>query len=263
VLLEVCGLTKEYRLKSFLSKSVTTRAVDDVDFRIDKASVSALVGASGSGKSSLSRCLAGIEKPTRGMIKYRGTDLSAMTKAQMRDFRRNVHIVFQGAAETINPRFTAALAISEPLRIQGVGTPDEREKRAIYWLEQVGLLAMIAQRPALELSGGERQRLAIARSLISSPEIIIFDEAFSGLDLPVATRLLSLLGRLRATNGLTCLFVGHDLSLISQICSEVAVMYHGRIVEKGHMRNFLSAPEHAYSRQLVQTIPRFPPGWSA
>lgn len=263
MLLDIQGLTKEYAPKRLFSKSETTRAVDNVDFQIETSGAIALIGASGSGKSTLSRCLAGIERPTRGVILYRGTDLFSMTKAQMRDYRRNIQIVFQGAAGTINPRFAAARAVSEPLQIRGEGTSKEQRERAIYWLEQVGLSAAFADRPALELSGGERQRLAIARSLIASPEVIIFDEAFSALDLPLTTRLLAMLSRLRASRGLTCLFVGHDLCLIPQICSEVAVMHKGRIVERGDVQNFLSAPKHAYSRKLVQAIPRLPSGWPA
>jgi ABC-type glutathione transport system ATPase component len=263
VLLDIRGLTKEYKVKRFFSKAVITRAVDNVDFQIDKTSVIALVGASGSGKSTLSRCLAGIERPTTGVILYRGTDLSTLTSVQMRDYRRSVQIVFQNAADSINPRFTASFAVSESLEIQGTGTAEQRKKRAMYWLEQVGLRGTVAERPALELSGGERQRLAIARSLVSNPEVIIFDEAFSGLDLPVAARLLTVLGRVRASQGLTYLFVGHDLNLVQHICSEVAVMYDGRIVERGQMRNFLSAPQHSYSRKLVQAIPRLPLGWPA
>ena len=261
VLLDIRGLTKDYALKSFLSKSAIKRALDNIDFQIEEASVTALVGASGSGKSALSRCLAGIERPTRGAIKYRGTDICFMAKAQIRDYRRSVQMVFQDAAGTINPRLTATRAVSEPLKIRGVGTPREHKKKAIYWLEQVGLPAAVADRPALELSGGERQRLAIARALISSPEVVIFDESFSALDLPLATRLLAMLDRLRASDGLTYLFVGHDLCLIPAICSEVAVMYNARIVEKGRMQDLLSAPEHPYTRKLVQAIPRLPPGW--
>jgi ABC-type glutathione transport system ATPase component len=261
VLLDIRGLTKEYALKRPFSKPATTRAIDNVDFQIEEASVTALVGASGSGKSALSRCLAGIEAPTQGVIKYRGTDICSMTKSQMRDYRRNVQMVFQDAAVTINPRFTAAGAVAEPLKIQGVGTREEHKEKAIYWLEQAGLSAAVAERPALELSGGERQRLAIARALISGPEVVIFDESFSALDLPVATRLLAMLDRLRASDGLAYLFVGHDLCLMPQICSEVAVMYNARIVERGHMQTLLSAPGHPYSRKLVQAIPRLPPSW--
>jgi peptide/nickel transport system ATP-binding protein len=262
-LLNARGLTKEYERKTFLSKPAIARAVDSVDFHLEKASVTALVGASGSGKSTLSRCLAGLEAPTRGVVAYRGMEISRMTRAQMREYRRKVQIVFQEAAGTINPRFSVAQAISEPLRIAGVGDRGERRHRAIYWLEQVGLSAAVADKPALQLSGGERQRLAIARSLISNPEVIVFDESFSALDPLVESRLHNLLARLRASYNLTYLFIGHDLTMLARICSEVVVMYGGKIVERASTRTFFAAPAHAYSRELVRAIPCLPPEWLA
>jgi oligopeptide transport system ATP-binding protein len=254
-LLEVRGVTKEYVRKSCLSKPVIVRAVDNVDFHIEQASVTALVGASGSGKSTLSRCLTGSESPTRGVVLYRGTEISGMTRAQMRDYRRKVQIVLPDVAGTINPRFTVARAISEPLKIAGTADRRERRRRSIYWMEQVGLPTAAADRPALQLSGGERHRLAIARSLISNPEVIIFDETFSALDSLIESRLLTLLGELRAIYNLTYLFIGHNLTLLARTCSEVAVMYGGRIVEKSSLEAFFSHPEHAYSRELVRAIP--------
>jgi peptide/nickel transport system ATP-binding protein len=144
-----------------------------------------------------------------------------------------------------------------------VGNERERKQQATHWMEQVGLPASAAARPALEFSGGERQRLAIARSLISHPEMIIFDEPFSALDLPVATRLLNLLGRLRASHGLTYLFIGHDLTMLARVCSEVVVMCGGRIVERGAIEHVISSPAHFYSQELVRAIPRVPAEWLA
>jgi ABC-type glutathione transport system ATPase component len=263
VLIEARSLTKEYTRKSFFSELVTVRAIDNADFHVEEASVIALVGASGSGKSTLARCLAGLERPTRGTILYRGEDIFSMSQPQMRDYRRKVPIVFQEAASTINPRFTAASAVAEPLKIAGMRSRQERNERAIHWMAQVGLKRPAADRPALELSGGERQRLAIARALIANPEVIIFDESFSALDLPVATRILTLLDRLRDPGNLTYLFIGHNLALLARICQDVAVMYEGRIVDRESMQNFLTRPTHAYSRELVRAIPRLPPGWLA
>src|SRR5215472_19251890 len=176
-LLETRGLTKEYRAAGLLSKPVIFRSVDDVDFHIARSSATALVGASGSGKSTLSRCLVGLERPTSGQVLYQGTDISTMDRVQLRDYRRKVQIVFQEAAGTINPRFTAGVAVSEPLKILGIGNSVERKRQARYWIEQVGLSAEAADRPALEFSGGEQQRIAIARVLIKNPEVIIFDES--------------------------------------------------------------------------------------
>jgi peptide/nickel transport system ATP-binding protein len=261
MLLETRSLTKTYAIRRLLAKPATFRALDDVDFEVDAGSVTAVVGASGSGKSTLCRCLAGLEKPTGGTVSYCGTDVTRLPPPDWHVFRRSVQIVFQHAAASINPRFTAAAAVAEPLRIAAQGDRREQTQRATYWMEQVGISAGAAGKPALELSGGERQRLAIARSLISIPQVIIFDESLSSLDPPLASRILGLLDRLRASHGFTYIFIGHDLALLSRICTEVAVMYGGRIVEREPVHHFLSAPGHAYSRELVQAIPRIPEDW--
>jgi peptide/nickel transport system ATP-binding protein len=260
-LLEGRSLTKEYVRGSFLSRTQVVRAVDAVDFRVEKSSVTAILGASGSGKSTFSRCLVGLERPTWGQVLYHGADISRMHRAEMIAYRRKVQVVLQDAAVAINPRFTAALAISEPLKIAGIGDRADRKHDAIYWMEQVGLPADAADRPALEFSGGERQRLVIARALSLNPEVIIFDEAFSALDLPVQARILDLLTKLRASYNLTYVFISHDLTLLARICSEAAVMYHGRIVEMTSMGRLLSAPVHFHSKDLVGAIPCLPPDW--
>lgn len=259
--LETRSLTKTYATRRFFSKPVTFRALDNVDFHVECGSVTAVVGASGSGKSTLGRCLAGLEQPTGGTVSYCGSDVTRLSKPDWRTFRRSVQIVFQNAAASINPRFTAAAAVAEPLRIAGEGNRREQTQMANYWLEQVGISSAAGGKPALELSGGERQRLAIARVLISLPQVIIFDESFSSLDPPLASRILRLLDRLRSSRGFTYLLIGHDLALLSRICTDVAVMYGGRIVEREPVRHFLSAPAHAYSRDLVQAIPRVPDDW--
>lgn len=250
-LVTVHGLTKDYGRRRFFSRPVITRALDQVDFHVEKASATALIGASGSGKSTLARCMVGLETPTSGSIDYHECD------------RRRIQIVFQEPATTINPRFTAEAAVSEPLRIAGIGNRRERREAALYWMGQLGLPSEYAERPALRLSGGERQRLAIARALISSPEAVIFDESFSALDLPLARRVLTVLASLRQSQNLTCLFIGHDLTMLARICSEVAVMCAGRIVERAPMQTFLQSPAHRYSRELVRSIPCLPAGWTA
>lgn len=262
-LITVHGLTKEYGRRTTFSKPRIGRAVDRVDFHLERSSAIALIGASGSGKSTLAKCIVGAERPTSGSIDYLGRDISRLSERRAREYRRNIQIVFQEAAATINPRFTAEAAVSEPLRIAGIGDRRERREAALYWMIQVGLPAAYAERPALCLSGGERQRLAIARALVSRPEAIIFDESFSALDLPLVKRTLTFLAGLQRSQNLTCLFVGHDLTLLARICSEVAVMYEGRIVERESTESFMRAPAHPYSRDLVRSIPRLPPGWPA
>ena len=262
-LIEVQGLTKDYTRRRLFSNPQITRALDDVDFHLERASAVALIGASGSGKSTLARCIVGLERPTSGSVKYDRILIHGVAEGQRWECRRKVQIVFQEPATTINPRFTAEAAVSEPLRIAGTGNRREYREAALYWMGQLGLPAAYADRPALRLSGGERQRLAIARALISRPEAIIFDESFSALDLPLAKRVLALLTSLRQSQNLTCLFIGHDLAMLTRICSEIAVMYAGRIVERECMPTFLRSPAHGYSRKLVRSIPCVPPGWPA
>jgi peptide/nickel transport system ATP-binding protein len=258
-LLEISGLTKEYVRRRLLSRPEVTRAVDNVDLQIAEGSITALTGASGSGKSTLARCLVGLESATRGSVSYRGEEISRMDPAQLLRFRQNVQLVFQEASGSLNPRFTALSAVAEPLTIARAGDRAGRERQAARWVEEVGLPLQEAGKPALEFSGGQRQRLAIARALTLQPEVIIFDEAFSGLDVPIQTRLLDLLRALQEAYNLTYLFISHDLSLLARVCREVAVMCGGRIVEREPIERFLSAPAHPYSRKLVQAIPRLTP----
>ncbi|MBV8728788.1 MAG: ABC transporter ATP-binding protein, partial [Acidobacteriia bacterium] len=240
MLLEARGVTKEYTAANLFTGRTSKRALDQVDFAVEAGTATALVGSSGSGKSTLARCLAGLEKPDAGTISYRGAGICGMTHPQAREYRRKIQLVFQDAASSINPRFTAAEAVSEPLRIVGAGNTGERRERAIYWMEQVELQIGMATRPALELSGGERQRLAMARALAAGPEVVIFDESFSALDPPLAARLVKVLDRLRESQRLTYVFAGHNLSLLGQIASEVAMMCAGRIVERRPMEDFLA-----------------------
>ena len=252
-LLEARGLRIEYVCGGVFSRTVTV-ALNGLDFHIVEGTCTGLAGASGSGKSTLARCLAGLERPTAGEVLYRGADIHGFSRAKRLDYRRRIQLVFQDAAGSLNPRFTAAEAISEPLRIGGLGSATERHRRAMELMEEVGLPA-VANRPALEFSGGQRQRLAIARALAAAPEAIVFDEALSGLDELTETSILELLARLRDAHRLTYLFVSHDLGLLVRICEEAAILYRGRVVERGPIGNLLATPCHPYSRELVAAIP--------
>jgi ABC-type glutathione transport system ATPase component len=257
--LEARGLTRKYVQKRLAGRERVVAAVDNVSLAIDKGSVMALVGASGSGKSSLVRCLLGLERPSGGTVFYRGTDISLFTRAQAFEFRRKVQLVFQDASAALNPRFTAAAAIAEPLTIAGIGTPARRRIEAMRWMSEVHLLPEMAGRPALEFSGGQRQRLAIARALIGNPELVIFDEAFSALDNSVQGHLVELLCELRRAHDFTCVLVSHDLTFLGRICETVAVMNQGKIVEQTSMDALLSSPRHPCSQELVRAISRLPP----
>jgi peptide/nickel transport system ATP-binding protein len=255
-LLETLGLRVEYKSTgSLFSSHPGTVALDGVDFHLDRQTSTGLAGASGSGKSTLGRCLAGLETPTSGDVFYCGASLLRSSRAERSAHRRRVQLVFQDAASSLNPRFNAAQAISEPLRIAGFGNAVARRRRAMQLLEEVGLPASAADRPALEFSGGQRRRITIARALAAAPEVIIFDEAFSGLDEAVQTNILEMLQRLQGAHGLTYLFVSHDLGLLARACTEAAILHRGRIVERAPLRRLLAAPRHPYSQELVGAIP--------
>jgi ABC-type dipeptide/oligopeptide/nickel transport system ATPase subunit len=230
-------------------------ALDGVDFHINQGTSTGLAGASGSGKSTLARCLAGLEKPTAGEVLYGGADISRLRGAERLVYQTRMQLVFQDAAGSLNPRFTAGAAVSEPLRIAGLRNAGERRHRAMQLMAEVGLPPGAADRPALEFSGGQRQRLVIARALAAGPEMILFDEALSGLDQRVQTSILELLKRLSEAHQLTYLFVSHDLGLLGRICKEAAVLHHGRVVVRAPIGDLLATPCHPYSRELVEAIP--------
>jgi ABC-type dipeptide/oligopeptide/nickel transport system ATPase subunit len=253
-LLETRGLRVEYKRANLLSRFVKV-ALNGVDFHIDEGSSTGLAGASGSGKSTLARCLAGVEKPSSGVVLFRDTDIIRHNRAERLAYGKRVQLVFQDAAGSLNPRFTAADAVSEPIRIAGLGNTAACRLRAARLMEEVGLPSGAADRPALEFSGGQRQRLVIARALAAAPEMVLFDEAFSGIDDSVQSSLLELLVSLRQVHRLTYLFISHDLGLLARICGEIAILHHGRVVERASTADLLSGPAHPYSRELVAAIP--------
>lgn len=252
--LQARGLVVEYPCMAPASRTAMV-ALRDVDFHISQGMIMGLAGASGSGKSTLARCLAGLQRPTRGEVLYRGADVSRLSGAARLEFWRSVQLVPQNVADSLNPRFTAAKAVSEPFRVSGFGTARERHGWAMELIKDVGLPASAADRPALEFSGGQRQRLVIARALAVHPKVILFDEALCGLDTITQTCIIDLLKRLRDAHGLTYIFISHDLGLLARICSEAAIVQGGVIVERTGMDNLLTAPSHPYTQQLVAAIP--------
>jgi ABC-type dipeptide/oligopeptide/nickel transport system ATPase subunit len=216
-------------------------AIRDVTFTLERGHTLGLVGPSGSGKSTLARCLALFETPTSGEIRLDGR------KATHAD----VQLIFQEPASSLNPRFTAAQIVTEPLLIRGIGTRRTRRQRASELMETVGLPRQAAQTPALEFSGGERQRLAIARALAVEPKLLILDESFAGLDLSVQAQVASLLMDLQERRGLTYILISHDLALVWRLAGEIAVMDHGSIVEHAGVADLLARPQHPLTRELL------------
>jgi ABC-type oligopeptide transport system ATPase subunit len=259
-LLEVRGLTKHFVRKHGLFRSPSiVKAVDDVSFSIEEGEVFGLVGESGSGKSTTGRCILRLIEPTAGEVSFRGENVLAYSKARMRLARRDMQIVFQDPYSSLNPRMRVGSIVEEPLIIHRIGSAEERQARVAELFELVGLEPDHVRRYPHEFSGGQRQRIGIARALALNPAFIIADEAVSALDVSIQAQIVALLLDLRARLKLTFLFIAHDLRLVENICSRVAVMYLGRIVEVGETRALFAKPAHPYTRALLSAIPVLDP----
>jgi oligopeptide transport system ATP-binding protein len=254
--LDVTGLVKHYRGRSRAARSNgPVRAVDGVDLRIGQGEVLGLVGESGSGKSTVGRCVARLTEPTAGRIELLGKDISTMGRREMRPLRRDVHVVFQDAYSSLNPRTKIGDIVAGPLRQHGVGDAAERRGKAIDMLERVGFRAEMATRYPHELSGGQRQRVALARALAMGPRLVVADEPVSALDVSVQASILNLLLDLQSDMGFSCLFITHDLSVVEFISDRIAVMYLGRIVETATREELFAHPQHPYTQALLSAAP--------
>ena len=255
VLVRAVSLSRQYRL----SGSAPLRAVDDVSLSIHEGEVFGLVGESGSGKSTLARLLLRMEAPTSGTVLYAGEDLAQHTPQALRRLRRDMQMIFQDPAGSLDPRWRIGDSIAEPLRIHNIGDTAERRARVEELLLQVGLDAGWAKRLPHQLSGGQRQRVAIARAIALRPRFLVADEAVSALDVSIRAQIVNLLQEISAELGLTCLFIGHDLALMRHISDRIGIMYLGRLMETGPAAAVFQAPAHPYTRGLIAAIPALGP----
>jgi ABC-type glutathione transport system ATPase component len=250
-LLEVRGLSKKFVQKRMLSrKDFIVQSLDGIDLALQPGSTVAMLGRSGSGKSTLARCIAGFEIADSGEILLEGNLITRVEKNKA-GARRPVQMIFQDAATSLNPRFTARQIVAEPLEIARWKTEAERTAQAMKLMEEVGLDPDWAARLAGEFSGGQRQRLALARALAADPKLLIMDEALSGLDMPLQAQMVRLLMDLQVRHGLTYLYISHDLNFISLFAQEVVVMDAGRIVERTTPAK-LGQSTHPATRELVE-----------
>jgi len=261
-LLEVEHLKQYFPIKSglLIDREVgRVHAVDDITFALKEGETLGLVGESGCGKTTLSRCVMRLVDPTDGEIRFRGSDITRAGRKQLRPMRREMQMVFQDPFASLNPRKRVSQIVGGPLALHGV--PDkEIGSKVRELLERVGLSAEHENRFPHEFSGGQRQRIGVARALAVEPEFIVCDEPISALDVSIQAQVLNLLTDLRERLGLTYLFVAHDLSVVKHISDRVAVMYLGRIVEIGPPASLYSAPGHPYTRALLSAVPVPDPG---
>jgi peptide/nickel transport system ATP-binding protein len=237
------------------------RAVDGVDLTVRRGGITALVGESGSGKSTVARAILRLERPTSGSVWWEGEDLARLDGAELRRRRRHLQAVFQDPYSALNPRLSVATMLTEPMAVHGLGRDSaDRLARARRLLELVDLPADSLDRYAHAFSGGQRQRLGIARALALEPRFLVCDEITSALDVSVQAGILDLLLRLRAEEGLSLLFITHDLGVVGYLADEVAVMEAGRIVEHGPTDQVLRSPREAYTQRLVAAVPRVEEG---
>ena len=254
LVLETTDLCKTYGGGGFFSKTREVKAVQSVSFSLTKGRTLGIVGESGSGKSTVARCIMRLIDPTSGSIMVAGKDIATMSQKELKPERKNFQIVFQDPMRSLNPRIEVGQSIIEgPLNF---GVPrNEAMERARELLELVGLPASAVDRFPHQFSGGQRQRIAIARALAMDPDVLVADEAVSALDVSVQAQVLDLLAELQERLGLGILFITHDLGVAAQICDDVIVMQHGRIVEYGPAAQVLGAPKQDYTKALISAAP--------
>jgi ABC-type glutathione transport system ATPase component len=256
-LLRVCGLTKSYTRNRVWRKHIDIDAVRGVNFEIPAGKTLALVGRSGSGKSTVARCVSRLEKPDAGEIRVGGTDIARLRYRELLPFRAEIQMILQDPVTSMNPRFSAAQIIEEPMLIQQQGSETERRSRVKGLMSEVGLSPDSAERPVMEFSGGQRQRLAIARALALQPQLLVLDEALSGLDLSTEAQIVNLLLDLQVAHSLTYLFISHDLSLVARLADTIAVISAGTIVEQGATAQVISSPSHPETKALLASATVF------
>ena len=257
VVLEVAGLAKRFPVKAgaFGKVVANVHAVEGVSFALRAGETLALVGESGSGKSTTGRLLMKLVQPTEGAIRLAGQDVTHMKPDQMREMRRHIQMIFQDPYASLNPRLHAWDLVSEPLKVHGELSREQRRERAAQLLERVNLPREFLDRYAHQFSGGQRQRLCIARALSVNPKVIVADEPVSALDVSVQARVIELMKELQAEMDLSYLFISHDMAVVEKVSHRVAVMYLGQIVEIGPTQEVLHRPRHPYTQRLLSAVP--------
>ena len=241
----------------FSAPKGVVKAVDGISFTVARGSTLGLVGESGCGKTTTGRAILNLVAPTAGSVQFAGQEIAGFDAAAMLPLRKQMQIIFQDPYSSLNPRLTIEQALTEPMAVHGIGRQHaERRDRAAALLNEVGLEARFLRRYPHEFSGGQRQRICVARALSLEPEFIVCDEAVSAMDVSVQAQVLNLLKELQLRRNLTYIFISHDLSVVKFMADTMAVMEGGRIIEQGRAEEVYANPSEAYTRRLIDAIPR-------
>ena len=258
VIIEINNLTKYFPITSglfFQKKAAEVRAVDGVTFAIHRGETLGLVGESGCGKTTIGKCILQLYRATSGEVIFAGKNLCELTENQLRPLRRKLQVIFQDPYDSLNPRFTAADIIGEPLQINSDIRGRDFDARIAELLDIVGLAPYMADRYPHEFSGGQRQRLGVARALALQPEFIVCDEPLSALDVSIQAQIINLLDDLQDKFGIAYLFISHDLSVVRHISDRVGVMYLGKMMELAPRDEIYKSPLHPYTQALLSAVP--------
>ncbi|PKR77662.1 peptide ABC transporter substrate-binding protein [Halalkalibacillus sediminis] len=257
VLVQVKNIKKYFPIKGGILKHTIghVKAVDDVSLDIKKGETLGVVGESGSGKSTLGRVILRLLNPTEGEVLFENQDISHLSNRKLREYRKDMQIVFQDPFASLNSKMSVGELVEEPLLVQTSMTRSERKEKCINLLEKVGLRASDRGKYPHEFSGGQRQRISIARALALNPKFIICDEPVSALDVSIQAQVLNLMADLQDEFDLTYLFIAHDLSVVKHISDRVAVMYLGRIAEIAPKKSLYDNPLHPYTQALLSSVP--------
>ena len=240
----------------FLKKKSFVKAVDGISFDIKKGETFGLVGESGCGKSTTGRAIVKIYKPTDGIVEFEGKDVTKIKGTDIKQFKKDMQMIFQDPYASLNPRMTVGEIIREPMDIHGIyDTKEEREKRVRELLEIVGLKPDHIRRYPHEFSGGQRQRIGIARTLALNPKFIVCDEPISALDVSIQAQVINLLEEIQEKMSISYLFIAHDLSMVKHISDRIGVMYLGNMVEVGNSDDVYHHPLHPYTQALLSSVP--------